>query len=160
MRCLYLAHHEIWRLPKGSQYQWVREPETRQWFEAKKYIQPDIYDFDASRRSAGPNNKSVVIEVIRTHEPETETYDRLVKLSELNHLVLFYFCNPNKNHKGSWLGTFDPTVHQPDQPLRLRIEHYLVDGMFYKQGTLFLPEKSEGFRRAKIFEELDRIKKL
>jgi hypothetical protein len=152
------AHLEIWRCPKGSTYQWVREPETRQWFERKKYIQPDLCGFDVSRRSAGPNNKSIVVEVIRTHEPELETWGRLVELSQTNHLVMFYFCHPERT--GNWLGRMDAAHPQTNQPLRLRTELYLLDGVFYKQGKVFRSALSGDALRVEILKELKRIKNL
>jgi hypothetical protein len=152
-------HSEFWRCPTGSDYRWVREPETRQWFPNKKYIQPDLYGFDDKRRTAGPLNKSVVIEVIRTHEPEEETYDRLVELSKVNHLVMFYYCHPNRSN-ASWLGMMEEADPATKQPSRLRTELYLLDGTFYKSGRPFRSDLDDEKRRAAILNELERIKKL
>lgn len=127
---------ELWRCPKGTRYEWKREPETRLWVDAKRYIQPDLLGYDVNRRSAGPKNKAVIIEVIHHHPPEFETWQRLVELSTANHVVMFYFCSTAKA-KGSAFGRFSYAAPATNAPLMIRTAHYLLDGMLHKDGKPF-----------------------
>jgi hypothetical protein len=152
------AHHEVWRCPATASYRWVREPKTRHWVDGKQYIQPDLFGYDESRRSPGPNNKSIVIEVIRTHEPDPATWDRLLELSTRNHLVLFFYCNQKGG--GNWLGSTVSASPGTRQQLKVRTELYLLDGMLHKGKGIFKSDLSGNALRAAIFAELKKVKTL
>ena len=151
-------HHEVLRCLKFADYRWVREPETRQWFADGRYIQPDLLGYDANRRSAGPNNRSVIIEVIRTHEPETSTLERLIDLSSQNHFVVFYFCGPFKR---GWHGHFElPDADTQGAPLRIHSEFYLDKGVFYAGTSPFKLDADPAKKLSSILGKLQRIRAL
>jgi hypothetical protein len=67
-----------------SDYKWYMEKDSRIAFQEGTYIQPDISGRDANKffpRAAYPN---VIIEVVRTHSPELETFKKLFELSKTN----------------------------------------------------------------------------
>ena len=150
---------ELWRCPKGTRYEWKREPETRLWMDAKRYIQPDLLGYDVSRRSAGPKNKAVIIEVIHHHPPELETWQRLVELSTANHVVMFYLCSKAKT-TGSKFGRISYPASKTNDPLLIRTTHYLLDGVFHKDGQPFgfHPIHTAEERYHAILNEFDRAK--
>lgn len=150
---------EIWRCPKGARYEWRSEPETRWWIDSEHYIQPDMMGYDASRRSAGPKNRGVIIEVIHHHPPEPSTWDHLVALSKANHLVMFFFCSPKKP-SGSFYGRLDYPNAEKGLPLRIRAAHYLWNGVLHRDGkVLWLdPRHTHEQQYEAILQEFDRAK--
>lgn len=120
----------------GTRYVWFKEGDARVAFEDGSYIQPDLAGRDANRffpRSSCPN---VIIEVVRTHEPDPETFKRLCQLSLENTLVVFYVIG-----EGSRGGLVNN--HQYNSvPSRLRVSMYLISGQPYLNGKA-LPLKGE-----------------
>ncbi len=113
----------------GSDYRWFMEADARIAFENDTYIQPDLSGRDANRffpRASCPN---IIIEVIRTHEPEEETFNRLYELSRTNTLVVFYVIG--EGSRGGKLNNF----RRNGEELTLRISHYLIAGQPYVNGV-------------------------
>lgn len=79
----------------------------------------------------------MIIEVIRTHYPEIETFERLQKLSLANTLVVFYFID--KRASGSKINNQKlEGVH-----LTLRVSRYMIGGELYINGKAVVRKKSE-----------------
>ncbi|MDI1330887.1 hypothetical protein [Pseudomonas sp.] len=113
----------------GSNYRWVKEGDARVSFSDGRYIQPDIAGRDANKffpRSSCPN---IIIEVIRTHEPDLETFKRLYELSKASTIVVFYFINEN-----TWKTKLNHVLLDAN-PFRLRISRYMINGSVYVGDT-------------------------
>lgn len=123
----------------GSDYRWVKEGDARVAFSDGSYIQPDIAGRDASKffpRSSCPN---IIIEVIRTHEPDLETFKRLYELSKANTIVVFYFINDEE-----WRTKLNHVLNDVN-PFRLRISRYMVNGSVYVGDTEgYVRKRGEG----------------
>ncbi|MCW2293174.1 hypothetical protein M2262_003224 [Pseudomonas sp. BIGb0408] len=112
----------------ASDYRWVKEEGARIAFHDGTYIQPDLAGRDANRffpRASCPN---IIIEVIRTHPPEANTFERLCELSLANTIVVFYFIGEERtggllNHMIVESGSFT-----------LRVSHYMIGGQLYNNG--------------------------
>ncbi|MBU2918065.1 hypothetical protein KO505_08835 [Psychrosphaera sp. F3M07] len=118
-----------------SDYKWYKEADARIAFHENSYIQPDIAGCDNKKffpRSAYPN---VILEVIRTHEPELETFQKLFELSKTNCHIYFYFIGKGRN--SSKFNSLDVN----GQELKVRISHYLIGGKLYKNGKAYAPQK-------------------
>lgn len=108
-----------------SDYRWVKEGGARVAFSDGRYIQPDIAGRDATKffpRSSCPN---IIIEVIRTHEPDLETFKRLYELSKASTIVVFYFINDD-----AWKTKLNHVLNDAN-PFRLRISRYMINGSVY-----------------------------
>ncbi|EPF5366173.1 hypothetical protein ACT7O0_000754 [Salmonella enterica subsp. enterica serovar Infantis] len=119
---------------KDSDFGWYKEKDARIAFHEDSYIQPDIGGRDRNKffpRSAYPN---IIIEVIRTHYPERDTFQKLLELSKTNHHVYFYFIDEgNKKSKLNSLSIKNGI-------LTLRVSHYLIGGQLYKNGNCYAPK--------------------
>jgi hypothetical protein len=126
----------LWSCQAECDFVWRREPWTHRWFEKVKYIQPDLVGFDANRPFPGPNNPTVIIEVVNSHPPEKETWERLVELSRDHHWVLFYLCAAG--HEVGRFGKMKRRVKNtrtgPVKRLWIQVAFYLKDGIFYDEG--------------------------
>lgn len=112
----------------GTDYRWFMEGTARIGFDDAKYIQPDLAGRDANKffpTSASPN---VIIEVIRTHIPDEQTFARLYSLSLANTLVVFYFINDRVS--GSKIN--NQKMH--DDHLTLRVSRYMLGGAVHVNG--------------------------
>lgn len=123
-----------------SDYGWYKEADARIAFHDECYIQPDIGGRDKNKffpRSAYPN---IIIEVIRTHSPDRDTFQKLFELSKENYHIYFYFIGEgNKNSKIN-------RVISHDNNLTIRVSHYLVGGQIYKNGKIYAPmRENESF---------------
>ncbi|EBO9197612.1 hypothetical protein R259_22225, partial [Salmonella enterica] len=83
---------------------------------------------------------NIIIEVIRTHYPERDTFQKLLELSKTNHHVYFYFIEEgNKKSKLNSLSVKNGI-------LTLRVSHYLIGGQLYKNGNSYAPkDEKESF---------------
>lgn len=113
-----------------TQYSWFMESDARVAFDDHKYIQPDLAGRDSSLFFPRASRPNIIIEVIRTHAPEQETFKRLYELSLANTVVAFYFVSVGKSSK---LNNFrrDAGVG------KLRVSHYIINGEVYKNGQSF-----------------------
>ncbi|QHI58107.1 hypothetical protein [Enterobacter hormaechei] len=121
--------------PNGSQYKWFKEANARNAFHDGTYIQPDIGGRDVNKFFPTAVCPNIIIEVIRTHSPERDTFEKLLELSKTNHYVLFYFIGENK--KSSVLNNF----YSFDGELKIRVSHYLINGQVFKNG---IPYSKQG----------------
>lgn len=118
-----------------SNYFWFMENDARIAFSDETYIQPDLAGRDSKKfspRSAYPN---IIIEVIRTHHPELETFKKLFELSKSNYHIYFYFIAENR--KGSKLNH----IREENNIFKIRLSHYMIDGNLFKNGKLFSCKK-------------------
>lgn len=119
-----------------SNYTWYKEADARIAFHDKYYIQPDIGGRDINKffpRSSYPN---VIIEVVRTHSPDRDTFQKLLEISTTNHHVYFYFIGEGRND--SRLNR----ISVRNNELKIRLSHYLIGGRVYKNGNPYR-EKQE-----------------
>lgn len=120
----------------NSYYQWYSEADARIAFHDGSYIQPDIGGRDRNKffpRSAYPN---IIIEVVRTHHPDKDTFEKLLELSKNNHHIYFYFINEGSN--SSKLNR----LSVKNNTLKIRVSYYLVGGQLYKNGTPIYSKKT------------------
>ncbi|MDI6439619.1 hypothetical protein [Cronobacter dublinensis] len=120
---------------QDSNYAWYSEADARIAFADESYIQPDIGGRDINKffpRSAYPN---IVIEVVRTHHPDKETFQKLFELSKANHHVYFYFIN-----EGNRISVLNG-ISACNNSLKIRVSHYLIGGQLYKNGSAYAPRK-------------------
>lgn len=117
-----------------TQYRWFMEADARIAFDDHKYIQPDLAGRDSSLFFPRASRPNIIIEVIRTHAPEQETFKRLYELSLANTIVVFYFVASGKSSKLN-------NLRRADSLLTLRVSHYIIDGEVYKNGHSFFSRK-------------------
>jgi len=111
-----------------SEYCWFLESEARVAFDDQTYIQPDLAGRDVRRffpRASCPN---IIIEVVRTHAPDENTFRRLYELSLANTMIVFYFIA-----EGYRAGKLN-NVRREQGLLTLRVSHYMLNGLPYKNG--------------------------
>jgi hypothetical protein len=110
----------------GSKYSWFKEADARVAFCDGTYIQPDIGGRDPGKFFPRSSSPTIVIEVVRTHAPELETFKKLYKLSLANTIVVFYFISDDK--------TYGKLNHIPLNPnaFEVRISHYMLNGEVYR----------------------------
>jgi hypothetical protein len=118
----------IFKNMKDSGYSFHREEQARIPFEGSCYIQPDIGGIAANRLFPSTAYPGIIVEVIRTHEPELETFRKLFELSRMNYLIIFYFIDESK--KSSILNSFTAN----EEKISLRVSHYMQDRKLYKNG--------------------------
>lgn len=117
-----------------SNYLWCKESDCRIAFEDGTYIQPDIAGRDSNKfspRSAYPN---IIIEVVRTHSPDSSTFRKLFELSKTNYHIYFYFIAEDENT--SKLNHYKTVKNE----LTVRLSHYLIGGELFKNGNLYAPQ--------------------
>ncbi|WP_200882991.1 hypothetical protein [Cellvibrio mixtus] len=125
----------IFKTIDDSKYIWFMENDCRTAFGDETYIKPDLAGRDSTRffpRSAYPN---IIIEVVRTHIPSPETFQKLFELSLCNHQIYFYFIAEGKesskvNH-----------VKTEEKILTIRVSHYLIGGKVFKNGEEYSPKR-------------------
>lgn len=109
----------------SSDYRWGKEGDARVAFSDGRYIQPDIAGRDANKffpRSSCPN---IIIEVIRTHEPDLETFKKLYELSKASTIVVFCFVTDD-----TWKTKLNHVIANPDRFV-FRIARYMINGSVY-----------------------------
>lgn len=109
-----------------SDYDWVKEPETRIWVSHDTYLAPDIGARDRNRFSAWPAYPSIIVEVVHEHWPDEATWGHLVALSNANHLVIFYCIS--KEHSPSWVMS---GFWKIEERIFIRSQLYLKKGILF-----------------------------
>ncbi|QTK46696.1 hypothetical protein [Xanthomonas euvesicatoria] len=118
---------DIGNVIKIADYRWFKESRARIWLDAERYIQPDLMGCDSLRASPTPSTPAVVIEVIRTHPPEFETYLALRDASTRNHLILFFFiAGERRNDELN-------SIELRDDLCEVRAQLYLKNGFLYQR---------------------------
>lgn len=111
-----------------KRYSWVSEADARVPVGGGRFIQPDIAGWNPKMFHANARSPSVIIEVIRTHPPDTETFNHLLRLSEVGYLVLFYFIAPDgKDSKYNSI--------RVGSTVAIQCAHYLCGGSFFKNAN-------------------------
>ena len=125
-----IGHEEqvIFFSSKATQYRWFSENECRVAFEGGGYIVPDIAGRDLAAFSPSAGHETVIVEVIQTHYPDQDTFFRLLALSSVGHLVIFYFVAPEK-----WTSKFN-RCDIKNGVIDLRPAYYLAQGRVFKNG--------------------------
>jgi len=125
-----MEHEEqvIFFSSEATQYRWFSENECRVAFEGGSYIAPDIAGRDLAVFSPSAGHEAVIVEVIQTHYPDQDTFFRLLSLSSVGHLVIFYFVAPEK-----WTSKFN-RCEIKDGVIELRPAYYLAQGHVFKNG--------------------------
>lgn len=109
----------------NSNYRWGKEGDARVAFSDGRYIQPDIAGRDANKffpRSSCPN---IIIEVIRTHEPDLDTFKKLYELSKASTIVVFCFITDD-----DWKTKLNHVIPNPNRFV-FRISRYMINGSVY-----------------------------
>lgn len=130
----YYEEQVIFSSLSDSDYKWFKEADARIAFHESTYIQPDIAGRDTNKffpRSAYPN---VIIEVVRTHHPDLDTFKKLFELSNTNHHIYFYFIGEGRSSS-----KFNSLSVAADV-LKIRVSHYLIGGTLYKNGSPYAPK--------------------
>jgi hypothetical protein len=114
----------------GSKYSWFKEADARVAFCDGTYIQPDIGGRDPGKFFPRSSSPTILIEVVRTHYPELETFKKLHELSLANTIVAFYFIPKDK--------TYSKLNHTPSNPsaFELRVSHYMLNGEVYRHDKV------------------------
>jgi hypothetical protein len=125
-------HFVLLEPSKDSSYAWYKE--ARIPLEGGRYIQSDLCGRDTLAFSSGTTNPAIIIEVVQTHLPEQETFYALLNISKRNTFVGFYFIGPERE-----FSKFNSTksIKKNDETVKvyLRFAYYLIDGVFYENGT-------------------------
>lgn len=111
-----------------THYKWFSENECRIAFEGGDYIIPDIAGRDTEAFSPAVGHESVIIEVIQTHYPDQDTFFRLLSLSSIGYLVIFYFVAPDK-----WDSKFNRCTID-EGLISINPAYYLAQGQVFKNG--------------------------
>lgn len=115
--------------PTSPGYEWWRAAgECRIPVGEGKIIIPDICGRNPKLFAPSQESRSIIIEVVRTHSPEMETYFNLLELSSRNHIVIFYFIPVDKKSSKFNRYSFD------EEYLTIMPAFYMLDGQFYTNG--------------------------
>lgn len=136
----YLAEHApipeqpLFMAPKNEQYAWFKEATGVIRFSDERFIQPDITGRGSSTLTPTGRLPGLIIEVIRTHIPDQETFKKLVQLSRMAYQVYFYFTDS----KGSASRYNDTRTCKRDGVnfLRIRVAIYLQGGELVSNGEV------------------------
>lgn len=120
------SSRSVWKSHPSSHYHWFKEPATRLDIDPAHFVQPDVVGTDSTRMSRSKKNPCIVIEVVRTHWPESETFKSLEQLSRMNTLILFYFVKKNL-HRNSFVNKANLASAQK----AITVSSYLHNGIFY-----------------------------
>ncbi len=112
----------------GSAYKWFVESKARIRFADGTYIQPDLAGRDTSLFSPTSANPSIIIEVIRTHEPELCTFQKLYDLSKVGYQIYLYFIAEGQIE--SRLNRLRTIGNETT----VRTSYYLLDGVLHNNG--------------------------
>lgn len=118
----------IFEEPLDIRYLWGKEAAVRIPVGYGKYIQPDLAGRDRRQFHASNRFPSVIIEVIRTHPPDFDTFFCLLRLSTQGHIVVFHFIGP---------GCVDSTYNRLttiDDTICIACAYYLNGGSVYKNS--------------------------
>jgi hypothetical protein len=118
----------IFEEPSSRRYLWGSESQVRIPVGYGRYIQPDIAGRDTTFFHANVYRPSIIIEVIRTHPPDFETFRCLLRLSTQGHIVIFFFIPRGGKHSQY------NHVKEQDDVLEIRSAYYFSGGEVWKNG--------------------------
>lgn len=126
----------IFKLLSKSEYRWYGENQIR--FDDGKYIQPDISGRDIAKMGPGSANPGVIIEVIDTHPPELETFEKLMSLSRSGYAVFFFLLRD----KSPFFAQFYNSIKNLPPITQVRFTCALLRGVLVVNGErIVLKEK-------------------
>ncbi|WP_286071344.1 hypothetical protein [Stenotrophomonas sp. 57] len=131
----------------GSDYRWFTGPSARVIYPDGSYIESDLCGRATATFYPTRLKPNIVIEVIRSHPPDFDTFERLVELSKNNTFVLFFLIPENDDN--SVESQFNRAWRK--HRLQLRVSFYLMDGMFY-EAAVHIPDS--GINRRAVYEQL------
>ncbi|MCV0324209.1 MAG: Uncharacterized protein K0R79_2023 [Stenotrophomonas indicatrix] len=131
----------------GSGYRWFTGPSARVIYPDGSYIESDLCGRATATFYPTRVKPNIVIEVIRSHPPDFDTFERLVELSKNNTFVLFFLIPENDDN--SVESQFNRAWRK--DRLQLRVSFYLMDGMFY-EAAVHIPDS--GTNRRGVYEQL------
>jgi hypothetical protein len=126
----------IFKVLSKSEYRWYGENQIR--FDDGKYIQPDISGRDIAKMGPGSANPGVIIEVIDTHPPEMETFEKLMSLSRSGYAVFFFLLKDTN----PFFAQFYNSVKNLSPVTQIRFTCALLKGVLVVNGErILLKEK-------------------
>ena len=124
----------------GDNYSWFMENECRTAFSDDTYIKPDLAGRDVAKFSPTSAYPNVILEVIRTHIPDQDTFKKLFELSKCNYHIYFYFIAEGNNSSRI------NHLRNDGQILTIRVSHYLIGGKLFKNGQEYYSQgENESF---------------
>lgn len=139
------THRRLLSFPPHAARSWFAE--QRIIFPDRLYIQPDIAGRDLGVFSPLGIAPNVIIEVIDSHYPEIETFERLIQLSSSAHLVFFYILGIAKNNRKQ---KFNELVEESDGSIRIRFTYALSGGNLVVNGEAVQWEGVDGAKRIQL----------
>lgn len=120
-------------IPAGEYHWWDDGGGTRIPVGNGRYIQPDICGRPKEPQSFWPSSSrpNIIIEVVQTHLPEEETLYELLRLSELNYLIVFFFVAPER--RGTKYSRV--SLSKPGHGT-IRAAHYITSRQFLENGNI------------------------
>lgn len=118
----------IFKPINSKNYSWFMEKDCRTAFSDDTYIKPDLAGRDATKFSPTSAYPNVILEIIRTHIPNQETFKKLFELSKCNYHIYFYFIAEGNNTSKI------NNLRNKGNTLSIRTSHYLIGGKLFKNG--------------------------
>lgn len=134
----------IFKSCAGSDYKWFSGSDARVRYPDGSYIESDLCGKATASFCASQSRPDIVVEVIRTHPPDFETFEKLLGLSRNNTFVLFFII-PERDVESQMNRAW------PVPTLDVRVSFYLKDGLFYESG-IHIPET--GKTRSQAYAQL------
>lgn len=123
----------------GEKYTWWKETQVS--LGRGRYIQPDLMGKHSDVFLSNAHARGIVIEVIRTHQPDRKTFFELLRLSALGFMIIFYFIPSGK------LESKYNQFHDNGDYANLYVTYYLLDGIVWANGEeREKPHHSDGKR--------------
>jgi hypothetical protein len=111
---------------KIDKYQWFKEKQIH--FSDGTYIQPDLLGRSLSVFAPTTIYPNIIIEVIRTHEPNKDTLKKLIELSMMNYIVIFYYILEDSYHAN--YNSYNKNENH------IRFSSYLINGNIYSNDFI------------------------
>lgn len=124
------AEQTLFSLKAGSDFRWYSESPIS--LDDFTCIQPDLSGRDISRMAPTMGRPAVIIEVIDTHFPELQTFEKLMALSRAAHHIYFLVMGQFQINHAQKLYKF---TLKPNEPLRLRSAWALINGELLLNGV-------------------------
>lgn len=140
----------LFAMNRSADFRWYAESQIQ--FDDFTYIQPDLCGRDTSRMAPTRTRPGIIIEVIDSHFPEPETFEKLMELSRCSYHVYFLVMGEFRLHHAQKLYKFPI---QKNCPFRLRSAWALINGELVKNGVAQTLTSTDPALRAA--EALDRF---
>jgi hypothetical protein len=124
------SEQTLFALGTSSDFRWYSENSII--FDDFTYIQPDISGKDISRMAPTRGRPGVIIEVIDTHFPEPETFEKLMALSRSSYHVYFLVMGAYPVDHAQKMYKYPI---RNDVPFRMRTAWALLNGELVRNGV-------------------------